>query len=195
MVRTSPGRGPVVAASYLQGGVKLQDQQTLYHTPDESRARALSCSIYEVKILNPIFHLPFEFELSNVRELQACNSLLRTYNASNTWEVNNACAPKRLQTAQHDANDEKIAHLQRVLGELRGSLEGVKIRIEVEGEGWRGRVDRLEKELDSMKEADEDIIAAKHNFKNEFKVKWSKFMVDTQKLLLQEREEVAMKST
>jgi len=97
-----------------------------------------------------------------------------------------------LQTTQHDANDEKIAHLQRVLGELKGSMEGVKIRIEVEGEGWRGRVDRLEKDLESMKEADEDIIAAKHNFKNELKMKLSEFMADTEKLLLREREQVSL---
>jgi hypothetical protein len=56
--------------------------------------------------------------------------------------------------------------LQRVLGELKGSMEGVKIRIEVEGEGWRGRVDRLEK--------------------------LSEFMAGTEKLLRQEREQVQM---
>ena len=97
-----------------------------------------------------------------------------------------------LQSAHHDANDEKIAQLQRVLGELKGSMEGVKIRIEVEGEGWRSRVDRLEKELESVKETDEEIIAAKHSFKNELKMKLSEFMADTKKLLLQEREQVQM---
>lgn len=99
----------------------------------------------------------------------------------------------------HDANDEKIAHLQRVLGELKGSMEGVKIRIEVESEGWRGGVDRLEKELETLKETDDEISAAKHSFKNELKMKLSEFMSDTEKLLRQEKEQVfsvvAMKVT
>lgn len=71
-------------------------------------------------------------------------------------------------------------------------MEGVKIRIEVEGEGWRGRVDRLEKELESMREADEEVIAAKHTFKKELQMKLSKFMADTEKLLLREREQVSL---
>lgn len=97
-----------------------------------------------------------------------------------------------VQTVQHDVNDDKIAHLQRVLGELRGSMEGVKIRIEVEGEGWRGRVDRLEKELESIKEVDEEMLAAKHDFKNELTIKLSEFMADTEKLLQREREQVIL---
>lgn len=96
------------------------------------------------------------------------------------------------QSVHQDANDEKIAQLQRVLGELRGSMEGVKIRIEVEGEGWRGRVDRLEKELESVKETDDEILAAKHSFKDELKLKLSEFMADTAKLLRQEREQVKL---
>ncbi|KAG0553581.1 hypothetical protein KC19_12G022600 [Ceratodon purpureus] len=148
MVQTSPhgqhlttiSSGAMVAASRLQDGGKLQDQQALFYPPDESRARVLGRSIYE--------------------------------------------------SAHHDANDEKIAQLQRVLGELKGSMEGVKIRIEVEGEGWRGRVDRLEKELESVKETDDEIIAVKHSFKDELKTKLSEYMADTEKLLRQEREQV-----
>lgn len=90
----------------------------------------------------------------------------------------------------HDANDEKIAHLQRVLGELKGSMEGVKIRIEVESEGWRGRVDRLEKELEKVQETDNETSAAKQSFKNELKMKFTEFMSDTEKLLRREREQV-----
>jgi hypothetical protein len=40
----------MVAASHVQEGVKSQDQQVLFYPPDESRARALSRSIYEVRM-------------------------------------------------------------------------------------------------------------------------------------------------
>nr|XP_024382265.1 restin homolog isoform X2 [Physcomitrium patens] len=59
------------------------------------------------------------------------------------------------ESVHNDANNAKIADLQRVLGELKGSMESVKIWIEVEGEGWRNRVDRLEKDLEKVKEIDQ----------------------------------------
>lgn len=89
-----------------------------------------------------------------------------------------------------DANDEKIAHLQRALGELKGSMEGLKIRVEVESEGWRDRVERLENELEMVKETDDEISAAKQSFKNELKLKFSEFMSDTEKLIQKETEQV-----
>ena len=62
MVQTSPhgkhlttisSSGALVAASHLQDGGNLQDQQSLCYPPDESRARALSRSIYEVRMSEP----------------------------------------------------------------------------------------------------------------------------------------------
>jgi len=95
-----------------------------------------------------------------------------------------------LQSAHHSANDDKIADLQKVLGELKGSMEGVKIRMEAESEGWRGRVDHLEKELEKLKETNDESSAAKQSFKNELKTRFSEFMSDTEKLLRQEKEQV-----
>lgn len=101
------------------------------------------------------------------------------------------CKSGGLQNAHHEANDEKVANIQRVLGELKGSVEGVKIRIEVEGEGWRGRVEGLEKEIENLKEeADDEIIATKHSIRNEFKIKIGDFMADVDKMRREEREKV-----
>lgn len=79
--------------------------------------------------------------------------------------------------------------MQRVLGELKGSMENVKIWIEVEGDGWRNRVDRLEKDLEKVKETDQ-TKTANHNARNEFKTKLIEFTSDTEKLLRHEREQV-----
>lgn len=101
------------------------------------------------------------------------------------------CKSGDLQNAHQEANDEKIANIQRALGELKGSVEGVKIRIEVEGEGWRGRVEGLEKEIENLKEeADDEIIATKHSIRNEFKIKIGDFMADVDKMRREEREKV-----
>jgi hypothetical protein len=40
-----------------------------------------------------------------------------------------------LQGVSLDAYEEKMAHTQRLMGELKGSVEGFKIKIEVESEG------------------------------------------------------------
>nr|XP_024362283.1 uncharacterized protein LOC112275837 [Physcomitrium patens] len=99
---------------------------------------------------------------------------------------------RNYEKAHYNANDEKIAHLQRAFGELKGSMEGEKIGIEVEGEGWRGGVDRLEMELESVKEIENELISEKDNFKNEIKTKLLEFKVDTEKLFQREREQVQM---
>lgn len=84
-----------------------------------------------------------------------------------------------------------MANIQRVLGELKGSVEGVKIRIEVEGEGWRGRVQGLEKEIENLKEeSDDEIIAAKHSIRNELKIKLGDLAADVEKTRREEREQV-----
>ncbi|XP_073391727.1 uncharacterized protein [Physcomitrium patens] len=95
------------------------------------------------------------------------------------------------ESVHNDANNAKIADLQRVLGELKGSMESVKIWIEVEGEGWRNRVDRLEKDLEKVKEIDQ-TKSANYSVSNEFKTKLIEFTSDTEKLLRQEREQVSL---
>ena len=84
-------------------------------------------------------------------------------------------------------------NLQRLVGELKGSVEGMKIRMEVDGQGWRGRVEGLEKELEILKEeADDEIIAAKHSLRNEMKVKLGDLMAEMEKLRRHERDEVQL---
>lgn len=62
VVRTSPhgqhlttisNSGAMVAARHLQDGEKLQDKQAPLYPPDESRAHAMSRSIYEVRMSKP----------------------------------------------------------------------------------------------------------------------------------------------
>jgi len=90
-----------------------------------------------------------------------------------------------------EAKDDKLNSIQRVLGELKGSVKGMKIRLEVDGQGWRGRVEGLEKELESLKEeADDEIIAAKHSLRNEMKVKLGDLMAEMERIRRQERDEV-----
>lgn len=60
-------------------------------------------------------------------------------------------------------------------------MEGEKIGIEVEGEGWWGGVDCLEMELESVKEIENELILEKDNFKNEIKIKLLEFKVDIEK--------------
>lgn len=85
--------------------------------------------------------------------------------------------------------------VQRLLGELKGSVEGMKIRLELDGQGWRGRVEGLEKELESLKEeADDEIIAAKHSLRSEMKVKLGDLMAEMEKLRRHERDEVHFNS-
>ncbi|CAK9277147.1 unnamed protein product [Sphagnum jensenii] len=69
-----------------------------------------------------------------------------------------------------DDYDEKIAHTQRLMGELKGSMEGFKIRIEVESEGWRTHMEVLKNELESLRREQEYAIEdAKHSIRSEFK--------------------------
>lgn len=93
--------------------------------------------------------------------------------------------------ASLEARDDKLNNVQRVLGELKGSVKGMKIRLDVDGQGWRGRVDGLERELESLKEeADDEIIAAKHSLRNEMKVKLGDLMAEMERVRRQERDEV-----
>ena len=90
-----------------------------------------------------------------------------------------------------EAKEEKLNNIQRVLGELKGSVKEMKIRLEVDGQGWRGRVEGLERELENLKEeADDEIIAAKHSLRNEMKVKLGDLMAEMESIRRQERDQV-----
>lgn len=90
-----------------------------------------------------------------------------------------------------EAKDDKLNAMQRLLGELKGSVQGMIIRLEVDGQGWRDRVEGLEKELENLKEeADDEIIAAKHGLRNEMKVKLGDLMAEMERIRHQERDEV-----
>lgn len=90
-----------------------------------------------------------------------------------------------------EGKDDKMNNVQRLLGELKGSVEGMEIRLEIDGQGWRGRLDGLEKVLENMREeADDEIIAAKHSLRNEMKVKLGDLMAEMEKIRRQERNEV-----
>jgi len=66
------------------------------------------------------------------------------------------------------------------MGELKGSVEGFKIRIEVENEGWRGRMDVLKNELQTLRREQECGMAeAKHNIQKEVKAKLGELMAAT----------------
>lgn len=52
-VAMGPGSGAMVAAGHVHDGGKLQDQKAICYPPDESRARALSRSNYEVRMPEP----------------------------------------------------------------------------------------------------------------------------------------------
>nr|PNR35846.1 hypothetical protein PHYPA_021696 [Physcomitrium patens] len=86
------------------------------------------------------------------------------------------------ESVYHDANNAKIPDLQRVLGELKGSMESVKIWIEVQGKRWQNRVDRVEKDLEKVKETDQ-TESVNYSVWNEFQTKLVGFTSDTEKLL------------
>jgi hypothetical protein len=90
------------------------------------------------------------------------------------------CPTLKLQGVSLDAYEEKMAHSQRLMGELKGSVEGFKIRIEVESEGWRGRMDVLKNELQTLRREHECGMAeAKHNIQKEVKAKLGELMAAT----------------
>lgn len=92
---------------------------------------------------------------------------------------------------QLEAYEEKMAKIQRLVGEVKGSVEGFKIRIEVESEGWRGRMEGLEKELEALKdEMDDELSETKHSIRNEVKLKITDMMTDTEKMRRQDKEQV-----
>jgi hypothetical protein len=100
-----------------------------------------------------------------------------------------------MNVLQNDASlegkDDKLNSIQRVLGELKGSVKGMKIRLEVDGQGWRGRLEGLEREMENLKEeADDEIIAAKHSLRNEMRVKLGDLMAEMDRIRRQERDEV-----
>jgi hypothetical protein len=66
------------------------------------------------------------------------------------------------------------------MGELKGSVEGIKIRIEVESKGWRGRMEVLKNELQTLRREQECGIAeAKHSIQKEVKGKLGELMTAT----------------
>jgi hypothetical protein len=90
------------------------------------------------------------------------------------------CPTLKLQGVSLDAYEEKMAHTQRLMGELKGSVEGFKIRIEVESEGWRGRMEVLKNELQTLRREQECGMAeAKRNIQKEIKAKLGEFMAAT----------------
>ncbi|CAM6042630.1 unnamed protein product [Sphagnum compactum] len=92
---------------------------------------------------------------------------------------------------QLEAYEEKMAKIQRLVGEVKGSVEGFKIRIEVESEGWRGRMEGLEKELEALKdEMDDELLETKHSIRNEVKLKITDMMTDAEKMRRQDKEQV-----
>ncbi|KAH8954489.1 hypothetical protein BDL97_08G081000 [Sphagnum fallax] len=73
-----------------------------------------------------------------------------------------------------------MAHTQRLMGELKGSVEGFKIRIEVESEGWRGRMEVLKNELQTLRREQECGMAeAKRSIEKEVKAKLGELMAAT----------------
>ncbi len=90
------------------------------------------------------------------------------------------CPTLKLQGVSLDAYEKKMAHTQRLMGELKGSVEGFKIRIEVESEGWRGRMDVLKNELQTLRREQECGMAeAKHSIQKEVKAKLGELMAAT----------------
>ncbi|CAM6025460.1 unnamed protein product [Sphagnum balticum] len=89
-----------------------------------------------------------------------------------------------------DAYDEKMAQTQRLMGELKGSVEGFKIRIEVESEGWRTHMEVLKNELESLRREQEYAIAdAKHSICSEFKGRLGSLM-DAAERASEQKEQV-----
>jgi len=81
------------------------------------------------------------------------------------------------------------------MGELKGSVEGFKIRIEVESEGWRGRMEVLKNELQALRREQECGIAeAKCSIQKEVKGKLGELMAATaaaaQERMNREKEQV-----
>ncbi len=102
-----------------------------------------------------------------------------------------------MQGVSLDAYEEKMAHTQRLMGELKGSVEGFKIRIEVESEGWRGRMEVLKNELQALRREQECGIAeAKCSIQKEVKGKLGELMAATaaaaaaQERMSREKEQV-----
>ncbi|KAG6550545.1 hypothetical protein Mapa_007914 [Marchantia paleacea] len=89
---------------------------------------------------------------------------------------------------QTEAFDGTMAGLQRLVGELKGSVEGFKIRIEVEGEGWRSRVEGLEKEIETLKdETDDELMELKKCIRNEIKVRMSELTAEVERMRMDEK--------
>lgn len=87
--------------------------------------------------------------------------------------------------------DETMNNVQRALGELKGSVQCMKVWLDADGQGWREHLDRLEKELENLKDkSDDEIIAAKHSLRNEMKVKLGDLMAEMERIRRQERDEV-----
>lgn len=89
--------------------------------------------------------------------------------------------------------DETMNNVQRALGELKGSVQCMKVWLDADGQGWREHLDRLEKELENLKDkSDDEIIAAKHSLRNEMKVKLGDLMAEMERIRRQERDEVQL---
>jgi DNA repair exonuclease SbcCD ATPase subunit len=101
-----------------------------------------------------------------------------------------------LQHVQLEAYEEKMANIQRLVGEIKGSVEGFKIRIEVESKGWRGHMEGIEKELEALKEeTDDEILEAKNSIRNELKLKIAEVIADAEKMRKEEKKQVQPSSS
>ncbi|KAL2622590.1 hypothetical protein R1flu_002795 [Riccia fluitans] len=96
---------------------------------------------------------------------------------------------KRLEKQQAEVFDGSMAELQRLVGELKGSVEGVKIRIEVESKGWRSRVEGLEKEIETLKDEKEDELAElKKCIRNEVKARVGELSNEMERMKKDEKD-------
>ncbi|EFJ16180.1 hypothetical protein SELMODRAFT_422245 [Selaginella moellendorffii] len=58
----------------------------------------------------------------------------------------------------------------KIVRDLRGSLDGFRIRLEEEGKRWRGRVNALEKEIEFLRDETEgDLVVLRRNVQEEAK--------------------------
>lgn len=85
----------------------------------------------------------------------------------------------KLQSVQNELYEKKLSSLNRLVGELKGCVEGFRIRIDVEGEGWRGRVVGLEKELECLKdETEEELVDIKSRLFRDLRAKMDELMAE-----------------
>ncbi|KAL3691453.1 hypothetical protein R1sor_005104 [Riccia sorocarpa] len=125
---------------------------------------------------------------------------LRITPSSKEMDVGDDCVlsfseQKCLEKEQTEVFDGSMAGLQKLVGELKGSVEGVKIRIEVESEGWRSRIEGLEKEIETLKEGKEtELTEIKKYIRNEVKARMGEFSAEMERMRNDEKVENVMQA-